>query len=765
MSTSEQHLRDVFDQVIDLEDAERLRRLDSLGLPPETRERLDRLLQYHGDSLPFLSRPAIEVFSHIASQVRSQIAEFRIIRELGRGGMGIVYLAEDTSLQRQVALKVMPMGVRADDPMALLLQHEARAFAQLSHPNIVPVYRMGMDGGFAFIAMKYVAGQTLAQWIKETHKSVDSESDASHSLSGRDDSHYRQCAEIALDLARALEHAHQQGLIHRDVKPSNVLMTANRHEVMLTDFGVARRSVDCAEGEAGGVMGSYPYMSPEQAGIRDNPIDARTDVFSAGVVLYEMMLGDRPFGDRRSEVLAALAAQDAVPVHTYCPSVPKDLAAICDKAIRLDPRARYDSAAELACDLESYLTGRPVSARALGPIGRLALAMPSRRRLLQLAGLAAIGSAGGALAYRGWSDPRPIVDTRLWGGETEIWALSIDAKSALVASPRWLGWGGRRLRIDPGLQRVVLRRGVQFAEVTRSFVQGGQVGVNSHVSLRPPDARSMVRIASGAESLHKDALQRAGRPDYYERMSRLPAFWIDRAEVTHGDYSAFVSATGAPPLPVWGGTSPPVELRLLPVVGVTLREAQAYAEWVGKRLPTALEWERAARGAMGWLYPWGNELGAGMDASLDPEDRRVRVNQVLAQRAVVYRCFDTRSPNEQAMRSSDVDLLTGQRLAANEPHIRALLAEHLAPASRPLDDHGPDGLVHMFGNVAEWTESWTGADGRGSDFFRVCGGLWSQRRSERVAAFGAETMIRPANVPCIGIGFRCAKSDPSMFPR
>ena len=273
---------------------------------------------------------------------------YNIVRHLARGGMGTVWLAEDTVLKRHVALKVLDLVAPANDLAGRLLQ-EARILAGLEHPGIVPVHDAGtLADGRAFYCMKYVEGQTLAHYIA--------------------DRAFPDRLRLLERIAEPLDFAHARGFIHRDLKPENIMIGAFG-EVLVMDWGLARISVPGlhhAESAAtaqpaqnpsrvtrqGSVLGTPGYMSPEQAR-GDTEADQRTDIFSLGAILWFMCTGSAP-----GELPAAPS------------SVPRPLRAICEKAMAADPNARYQSAREMAADISHYLRGEPVSAHPEGLLER-----------------------------------------------------------------------------------------------------------------------------------------------------------------------------------------------------------------------------------------------------------------------------------------------------------------------------------------------------------------------------------------------------------
>ena len=273
---------------------------------------------------------------------------YTIVRRLGRGSMGDVFLAHHASLNRFVALKMMPAGSDMPELRSRLLM-EAGAIARLHHPNIVQIFEVGETVGGPFLALEYAEGGSLQARL------------AGAPLPPAD------AARLIESLARAAHHAHERGIVHRDLKPANVLLV-DAETPKITDFGLA---YDLTTDAGGGIVGTPGYMAPEQAG-GTGDIDPRTDVHSLGAILYECLTGRPPFAELTMiETLAAVRERDPMPVRLLRPATPRDIATICETCLRKDQPRRYASAAALADDLGRFLRGEPIAARPVGRVERV----------------------------------------------------------------------------------------------------------------------------------------------------------------------------------------------------------------------------------------------------------------------------------------------------------------------------------------------------------------------------------------------------------
>ena len=267
--------------------------------------------------------------------IGATVSHYRILERLGGGGMGEVFLAHDTKLDRQVALKFLPVEWSRDHELRERFLREARATSALDHPHICTIYEIDESPqGQLFIAMTYCPGETLKQRIKAGPLPTD------------------EAVTFAIQIAEALESAHENGVVHRDIKPANILITG-RDQVKVVDFGLAKLAGEAAVTRDGAVIGTPAYMSPEQA--KGEAVDGRSDIWALGVVLYEMLTGRRAFAaDHERAVLLAITTRDPTPVDSLRSDVPAELLRILRRCLKRDPNRRYQNAAELLADLRRF---------------------------------------------------------------------------------------------------------------------------------------------------------------------------------------------------------------------------------------------------------------------------------------------------------------------------------------------------------------------------------------------------------------------------
>lgn len=308
-----------------------------------------------------------------------QPPDFEILREIGRGGMGLVYLARQSRLNRLVALKMISAGVSASAEERLRFRIEAEAIAKMQHPNIVQVYEVGTLDDKPFLALEFLGGGSLTEKLSAGLPAT------------------REAAALAQQLALAVHYAHQRGIIHRDLKPDNILF-ANDGTPKITDFGLAKRLNEKQDQtQAGNLLGTPSHMAPEQAMGLTGKIGPATDVYGLGTICYQLLVGRPPLvGDSFTETLDKIRFEDPVPPRSSNPHIPRDLETICLKCLKKDPAARYAGAQELANDLGRFLRREPIQAR---PVSVRERAWMWVRRRPALAAVILLSAALGAGSF------------------------------------------------------------------------------------------------------------------------------------------------------------------------------------------------------------------------------------------------------------------------------------------------------------------------------------------------------------------------------
>jgi serine/threonine protein kinase len=328
------------------------------------------------------------------------LGEFQLVREIGRGGMGVVYEAVQEGLGRRVALKVLPAAAGADSKQLARFQVEAQIAAALHHPHIVPLFAVGCDQGVHYYAMQLVEGRCLAALLREHRADSERAPDDPSSCAEKPGSPLtaRDAARLAIQAAEALEHAHALGVLHRDIKPANLLLERDGH-LWVSDFGLARFQGSGDLTGSGDLLGTVRYMSPEQAS-GGRILDARTDVYSLGATLYELLSG-RPAvdGEDRQELIRKINCEEPTPLRKLDPTIPLDLETIVGKAMAKEPERRYATAGEVALDLRRFCEDRPILARRPTLAGHIVRWSRRHRRATAAAAAAffviALGCMGG----------------------------------------------------------------------------------------------------------------------------------------------------------------------------------------------------------------------------------------------------------------------------------------------------------------------------------------------------------------------------------
>ena len=569
------------------------------------------------------------------------ISHYEILEPLGEGGMGVVYRARDTRLDRTVALKLVRPEAATSRERRERFVREARAASALNHSHIVTIHeidRAACDGAERdFIVMEHVDGTSLDRLLEATRLPL------------------AQALEYATQIASALAAAHAAGIVHRDVKPANVMVT-RKGEVKLLDFGLAKlaeapsgddaepTATQAARTEAGAVLGTPSYMSPEQA--EGRPVDSRTDIFSFGSLLYEMLTGHRPFrGDSHVATRKAVLTSTPPLPRTERPDVPRDVERIVLRCLEKEREARYPSGAELLHDLERArlrVTTTPSAwrrPRVAVPVSLVLLATLSAgawlykrsaqtrwARLVALPEVARLDLEGQTVAaYRLAEQALPYL-----AGEDEaarLWdAVAAESKAHTTPEGAEVSWQaydepeGAWHRLGPSpiekgrVPRALLRwRAEKSGFDSREVAGHGVWGLKLDLQPKGSSPKGMVRVPAGKVVVGGKSIEQE-------------ALWLDQFEVTNREFQAFVDASGyrrpeywkepflldgrtlsfeeglrklvdrsgRPGPATWEGGSFPAGEEDYPVRGVSFYEAAAFAEFAGKRLPTVHHWQAAA---------------------------------------------------------------------------------------------------------------------------------------------------------------------------
>src|SRR5215510_4247448 len=356
------------------------------GLPPDTSvatvvdPHLEEALA-RDEAMGAASR--VKIPEH-AGGLLGELGDYELLEVVGRGGQGVVFLARQKSLNRTVALKIISVGSWATEAHLKRFRREAEAAASLEHPGIVPIHEVGERDGSCYFSMRFVEGGQLDQVIKREPMSI------------------RQAAELISKVARTVHYAHEHGILHRDIKPGNILLDA-KGEPVLTDFGLARLvEAESTVTRTKEVMGTPSYMAPEQAVGNNAAVSSGTDVYGLGAVLYQLLTGHPPFaGGTTYETIKLVLDTEPRQPRLLNPKIDRDLSTICLKSLEKDPKRRYSSALALAEDLEHWLKHEPIQARHAGVFARgRKWVRRNPARAVSAASLVALAAATGWIVWK-----------------------------------------------------------------------------------------------------------------------------------------------------------------------------------------------------------------------------------------------------------------------------------------------------------------------------------------------------------------------------
>jgi serine/threonine-protein kinase len=662
--------------------------------------------------------------------IGNTLGKYQILDEIGRGGMGVVYRGYDTALERQVAIKVLAPHLVWEKDFVERFLREARTAARLKHPNIVTIHDVGEQDGNYYIVMELLEGETLGQMVAR-----------------RGPLPVAEAASIASQVASALDRAHEQGLIHRDLKPGNVIVD-KEGQATLTDFGIARAMEGTRLTSTGATLGTPEYMSPEQALGRE--ADRRSDIYSLGVVCYEMLTGRVPFhAETPLAILHQQAYEPPPEARNLNPGLSPEVEQVLLKALAKESRERYGSAGELAQALREASgapAGAPVRPRPVEPptIVERPIPLPRRRSVLPWVGggLGAIVLVVAAMLIFGRGPgPEPTLTP---DGEATATALAWHratqtAEAITVATPTTTRTLAPAPTATPTKMPPVEPTRTPTATPTKkptatpTHTRTPTPRPSTPTFTPTPTPMPMVHVPAGeftmgssdAELNHALALcseDLGGGCDLHwfedERPQHtvyLDAFYIDQFEVTNAYYQQCVKAGACRALGTGGDQHP--------VTFVSWHDADKYCRWVDKRLPTEAEWEKAARGTDGRVFPWGNSLTKGNQANF----------------------CDVNCPKKER-----------RYFGADDGY------EEIAPTGGYPAGASPYGALDMAGNVWEWVADWyqsyPGSTYQSEYFGKklkvMRGGSCDNYRAD------LRTTVRNALDPNMGyynVGFRCVQ--------
>jgi|GEM_PF-3895252 len=423
-STLDLRLGEVLDEYLQhVEKGTAIPRAEFLEKHPEMADRLAACL----DGIELFGEPDKPQVIEDSKPALPEIADYEIHGEIGRGGMGVVYEAREKSLDRTVALKVMRFGIV--DPRALeRFRREAETAGALHHTNIVPVYATGREGDTSWYAMQLIEGQSLAQRIHSAYADGHRKPVSSDEI-----------IDVGLQAAEALHHAHERDVVHRDVKPANLIVD-KEGRVWLTDFGLARRLVDVGATMTGALLGTPRYMSPEQADLSRVDVDHRSDIYSLGATLYELATGTPPFaGDDPLSVISQIRFEEPPSPRSIRPGISRDLDVVLMKCLAKESSRRYATAEELADDLRAIRDDRPIKAKPTSFLEHTARWVRKHQVGARTAGVAAIATLLiGVLAMLGWENWREYNQAafrlRAAGGPYSTTIQPVQASNAATSS-------------------------------------------------------------------------------------------------------------------------------------------------------------------------------------------------------------------------------------------------------------------------------------------------------------------------------------------
>lgn len=523
--------------------------------------------------------------------------KYRLDALIGSGGMGAVYQATRLLIGDEVAIKILHTERVVDPHAAERFQREARAAARLKHPNAVGIYDFGVSSdGLQYLVMELIEGKSLREFAKQ-------QGPLDPALA----------AEVTSQVCAALDEAHRQHIVHRDIKPDNIILNATPSglRVKVLDFGIAKLRDDTASHltQTGSVMGTPHYMSPEQC--LGEELDSRADIYSVGVVLYEMLCGRVPFNSPISTaVVVQHVNQPAPPLQSLNPAVSPAIAMAVLRALEKSRDARPQTAGTFAREVFAAVRSSPITTGALSHLDAVPGGQPVDETTLERSARPLIKAP---------DEMAPTVHLSTFSGSTKSVPLARSTGGNGTVRVNGFSYGKNKF-IFGGVGLILLLSlagGISWLALRASDKHKTPVNVSNTSSsgnrIDPP--AGMVHVPGGTFMMGSNNDDQDSRPAH---SVTVKPFFIDSTEISCEQYKTFLDATGRAAPAGWiNGTYPDGAARL-PVTGVSWNDADAYARWAGKRLPTEEEWELAARGPNSLRYPWGNSWKAGC-ANADEE--------------------------------------------------------------------------------------------------------------------------------------------------